>query len=441
MKFPSLGEIAVTSFETLPSSATYAEALRTMLMGDHRHLIISCADRYCVLGVHDLLRLSREAIRQETPLETLPMTPMPMLHKDANILEALDFLKYDTELLAITEGKHQLFGIVAHSDIISSIDPDILMENYRLCDFVKVNKSNRWIRPEESTSSVLADMERYNHDAAIIIVEQRPIGILTTKDILRLLQQNADLSAPIKTYMTAPVQSVHFESTISAALHFMRDKHFKRIVTVDNDGKLAGVITQKELISITYSRWVMMMKKHQQELREINSLLEKRNREIEKIASTDPLTGLYNRMKFIELYVSEYTVMTQRSNAMSLLMIDIDYFKKINDTFGHNTGDQALHAIAQTLSHHLRHVDIICRWGGEEFVALLPTADAPRALMIAEQIRHAVAIQHIQEVPAITVSIGVTQIREGDSLDEAVNRADEALYDAKNSGRNRVCIR
>lgn len=441
MKFPSLGEIAVTSFETLPSSATYAEALRTMLMGDHRHLIISCADRYCVLGVHDLLRLSREAIRQETPLETLPMTPMPMLHKDANILEALDFLKYDTELLAITEGEHQLFGIVAHSDIISSIDPDILMENYRLCDFVKVNKSNRWIRPEESTSSVLADMERYNHDAAIIIVEQRPIGILTTKDILRLLQQNADLSAPIKTYMTAPVQSVHFESTISAALHFMRDKHFKRIVTVDNDGKLAGVITQKELISITYSRWVMMMKKHQQELREINSLLEKRNREIEKIASTDPLTGLYNRMKFIELYVSEYTVMTQRSNAMSLLMIDIDYFKKINDTFGHNTGDQALHAIAQTLSHHLRHVDIICRWGGEEFVALLPTADAPRALMIAEQIRHAVAAQHIQEVPAITVSIGVTQIREGDSLDEAVNRADEALYDAKNSGRNRVCIR
>lgn len=441
MKFPSLGEIAVTSFEALPSSATYAEALRAMLMGDHRHLIISCADRYCVLGVHDILRFSREATHQETLLETLPMTPMPMLHKDANILEALDFLKYDTELLAITEGEHQLFGIVAHSDIISSIDPDILMENYRLCDFVKVNKSNRWIHPEEPTSSVLADMERYNHDAAIIITEQRPIGILTTKDILRLLQQNADLSAPIKTYMTTPVQSVHFESTISAALHFMRDKHFKRIVTVDHDGKLAGVITQKELISITYSRWVMMMKKHQQELHEINSLLEKRNREMEKIASTDPLTGLYNRMKFIELYVSEYTVMTQRSNAMSLLMIDIDYFKKINDTFRHNTGDQALRAIAQTLSHHLRHVDIICRWGGEEFVALLPTAEAPRALIIAEQIRDAVATHKIQEVPAMTVSIGVTQIREGDTLDEAVNRADAALYDAKNSGRNRVCIR
>ncbi len=440
MRFPSIGELATTSLETISTEATLRDAVSKMLTGNHRNIIITCKTSFCIINVHDILRVNHSKTDLSQSLECLQLPQLPTIKKDTNILESLEFLKNDIEHIAVLNDDGSLYGIVAHSDIISSIDPDTLMDNYRLCDFVKVNKSNRWVRPHERTYDVLSDMQRYNHDAALVVENQLPLGILTTKDILRLLQQNSDLNLPISHHMVSPVITIHNEKTINDALRFMKHQNFKRIVTVDDNGKLAGVITQKELISITFSRWVVMMKEYQQELKEINRLLEKKSQKYEKIAATDPLTGLYNRMKFIELYISEYTVMTQRHNAMSLLIIDIDHFKRINDTYGHNTGDDALRALSDILLHVLRNVDVLCRWGGEEFVALLPTAEAQKATAIAEKIRLTVAEQNLEKIPAMTVSIGVTEIREGDTLDEAINRADQALYQAKNTGRNRISI-
>ena len=184
----------------------------------------------------------------------------------------------------------------------------------------------------------------------------------------------------------------------------------------------------------------MLMQEYQEELREINIMLEDKNKEYETKASTDPLTGLYNRYKFSELYLSSYTAMTQRHYDMSLILLDIDFFKKVNDNYGHNMGDQVLIQVSHALLKILRNIDIVCRWGGEEFALLLPHVTIERAEVIANNLRAKIELAHFPEVNNITCSFGVASYKVGDSVDNITQRADIALYDAKDGGRNRVCF-
>lgn len=180
------------------------------------------------------------------------------------------------------------------------------------------------------------------------------------------------------------------------------------------------------------------MKEYQEELSEINSMLIHKNREYENRASFDSLTGLYNRYKFSELYVSTYRTMLQRENKLSLILLDIDHFKRINDTYGHNIGDSVLKRITQTLKENIRNIDIACRWGGEEFLLLLPTATLQSAISIANKIRENIHTIEIEPAGGVTISCGVSEVRIGEEMEEVVERADRALYLAKNSGRNCV---
>ena len=180
------------------------------------------------------------------------------------------------------------------------------------------------------------------------------------------------------------------------------------------------------------------MKDHHAELSEMNHMLENKNKEYEIMASTDPLTGLYNRFKFSELYLSEYKAMIQRDNDMSIILLDIDFFKRINDTYGHNIGDQVLIQVSHALLKTLRSIDIVCRWGGEEFVVLLPTASLDNAVYLAEKLRAHIEELKMDLVSKITASFGVSQVREDDEIHDVIARADKALYLAKNSGKNCV---
>ena len=238
--------------------------------------------------------------------------------------------------------------------------------------------------------------------------------------------------------MSTPVDTIHKDSSIKEALAFVKLKHYKRVIAVDENGVLSGIVTQKELISLTYSRWAMLMNEYQKELIEINMILENKNREYETMASTDSLTGLYNRYKFEELYLSSYKAMLQRHNDLSIILLDIDFFKKVNDDYGHNIGDQVLIQISHALIKTLRNVDIVCRWGGEEFIALLPTANLENASILAEKLRIHLDRLQIDLVGNVTASFGVAQVVEGDAMEDAIARADKALYLAKNSGRNCV---
>jgi diguanylate cyclase (GGDEF)-like protein/PAS domain S-box-containing protein len=167
--------------------------------------------------------------------------------------------------------------------------------------------------------------------------------------------------------------------------------------------------------------------------------------EFRRLAATDYLTGARNRRAFFEQAETEWRRARRHRRNLSLLMLDVDRFKRINDTYGHSVGDDVLRLLVAGCRRILRAEDILGRYGGEEFVALLPEVDIEGAMAIAERLRVQAAST---AVPAggrkihFSVSIGVTEAQlTRETLDDALRRADDALYDAKNSGRDRVCRR
>jgi diguanylate cyclase (GGDEF)-like protein len=168
--------------------------------------------------------------------------------------------------------------------------------------------------------------------------------------------------------------------------------------------------------------------------------------ELKRQARTDFLTGLSSRGHFLEQSELELSRAIRYDNALSIFMIDIDFFKQVNDNHGHKMGDTVLKKLAEVCGNMLRDVDIVGRIGGEEFAILLPETDKNEATEVAERLRTAIANAKVSlstggQSLHFTVSIGVASLAsKGDNLDALLNLADKALYEAKNSGRNRVCI-
>jgi two-component system cell cycle response regulator len=163
-----------------------------------------------------------------------------------------------------------------------------------------------------------------------------------------------------------------------------------------------------------------------------------------ELALTDSLTGLYNR-RYMETHVGTLVERSAaRGKALSVLILDIDYFKSINDNFGHDTGDDVLREFAERLKASIRGIDLACRYGGEEFVVVMPDTDLGVATLVAERIRRRIAgepfpIEKGARGIEVTISIGIaTRTGPQDNASHMLKRADEALYRAKRDGRNRV---
>lgn len=156
-------------------------------------------------------------------------------------------------------------------------------------------------------------------------------------------------------------------------------------------------------------------------------------------ATRDALTGLLNRRAFFDFASRVQAASRRYGHSFSIVMIDIDHFKKINDTYGHDKGDDALRLLARILNENLRESDIIARLGGEEFVIALPNSDSRGASIVSEALRKRIEETSEAGVPAFTVSLGVAErISVNDTVERMLKRADDALYHAKKGGRNRV---
>lgn len=165
--------------------------------------------------------------------------------------------------------------------------------------------------------------------------------------------------------------------------------------------------------------------------------LEELNAQLRIVAATDGLTGLKNRRSFQEDLAANIAESKNTAQPLSLVLLDIDYFKKVNDTFGHLTGDRVLRKLAQHLEVICGEGNIAARYGGEEFALILPRMDEWGALIFAERIRSSVESTFREETP-ITISIGITTMKHGDTETTLQSRADQALYSSKNGGRNQV---
>ena len=170
------------------------------------------------------------------------------------------------------------------------------------------------------------------------------------------------------------------------------------------------------------------------------TVIAKRTRKFEHQANFDTLTQIYNRNMFNQLMEEKLQQATLNHLSMSFVILDIDHFKNVNDTYGHLAGDAVLKHLTALVSKHTRESDIFARWGGEEFILALET-DKENAMKIVENIRILIEKEPFEEVGNITCSFGLTQFQKGDTIKSITNRADEALYEAKESGRNRVCTK
>ncbi|MFZ4480199.1 MAG: sensor domain-containing diguanylate cyclase, partial [Rhodoferax sp.] len=166
-------------------------------------------------------------------------------------------------------------------------------------------------------------------------------------------------------------------------------------------------------------------------------------RRIETMAATDELTGMLNRQAFTILVSRMLASREREPKPVSVLMLDLDNFKRINDRHGHAAGDRVLCSVAQQLQQGLRKSDIAVRWGGEEFLAVLDNCEIDEARQTAEKIRQRIEREAVESGGAqiaLTVSIGVSQFNGKEQLDQTISRADAGLYLAKSGGRNRVCV-
>ncbi|MBB4266464.1 sensor domain-containing diguanylate cyclase [Roseospira visakhapatnamensis] len=161
--------------------------------------------------------------------------------------------------------------------------------------------------------------------------------------------------------------------------------------------------------------------------------------ELEHKATHDPLTGAYNRQVADRVLDQEIRRAERLRTPLSLILVDLDHFKAVNDHFGHLTGDRVLCEVVARLSGRIRETDVLARWGGEEFLIVLPGTDAPGARQLAETLRGAVAHEPFRDAGTITLSQGVAAYLSGESVADWIARADAALYAAKATGRNRVC--
>lgn len=181
------------------------------------------------------------------------------------------------------------------------------------------------------------------------------------------------------------------------------------------------------------------LKETQNDLASAHAQLAIKNKELELLSTTDQLTKLHNRLHLDNVMGKEIYAARRYRHPLSFIIIDVDKFKSVNDTYGHQVGDSVLKDVAKIIKQNVRQSDIAGRWGGEEFVVICPNTDLNGGKILAEKLRKALEAHTFDTVGRKTASFGVSLFREEDDDKDFVGRADEALYVAKETGRNKVC--
>lgn len=230
-----------------------------------------------------------------------------------------------------------------------------------------------------------------------------------------------------------------------------------KIVEKDKDGKLVRMIgahanihdiklaqeklfQQNELLLADNKSLELMINKRTDELEKLNKELQEKIKEVEHNATYDYLTNVYNRRMFEKMFEIEVNRKKRYKHPLSIILIDIDNFKIFNDKYGHKVGDEVLVNLSKLLQKTTRESDTIARWGGEEFVIVLPNSTQKETYQKAEDIRKSIENSSLCESSKVTCSFGVVEHIETDKLNTTFIKVDKALYNAKNSGRNKVCV-
>ncbi len=287
--------------------------------------------------------------------------------------------------------------------------------------------------PSDRLAEVVAAMRANGHSCAIVVEGRRARGILTERDLVRVLDgalSEGDLrNLPVYAVMSPDPICVRFDNTLSEALSLARQHRLRHLPVIDGEDNLVGVITQTDMIDAYV------------ELLEQQARLMRDNEHLQLQSREDPLLGIGNR-RALEVDLERIAATAARHNQpYALALLDVDWFKRYNDRCGHLAGDQALRDLVAAIDDSMREGDSLYRFGGEELLLLMPNTDLEGARLAVERARQAVearAIHHPEsERGILTLSAGVASAP-GVDKDYLVAAADRAMYRAKSSGRNCV---
>ncbi len=284
------------------------------------------------------------------------------------------------------------------------------------------------ISQNEPIQTAAAMMIEYKESCLVVMNGAKPVGILTDRDFV-LLGVNGNAfkkKTLIKEIIKGQLVTINSQAKFSEAFTVLNRYGFKQIPVVER-GKLLGILTLRQML--VYSRNLV-----------IESLEE--NKSLRREIYMDSLTGVYNKRYLNKRIKKEYSKVGRYGIRSSLIFLDIDHFKKINDNYSHEAGDYILKSIGRIIKKQVKKSDIVFRYGGEEFIIITPYSSSPEAAVLAHKIRKTIegtSFRFLKNNFKITVSAGAASISSSNSSSQALDRADKAMYYSKELGRNRVC--
>ena len=312
--------------------------------------------------------------------------------------------------------------------------------NHRVYDYVGKYIGAIGVGLAVDTVQALMEYYKNRYDRQVYFIDKQ--GIVTLRGTSYNDEENIyhmeGLSRFAARILTSPSSSIVYEKHEKKYYlnsRFVPEFDWYLIVAQQEDEaelRIQNSLTINLAVSLIISLVIIIL---------VNLIIAGYQKQLESMATTDKLTGIANRQVFDVLFQQVHSQSKRRKTPLSAIMFDIDYFKEINDTYGHPTGDVILKTLAQTITQSIRESDLFFRWGGEEFLIILPDSDIDRASIVAEKIRKTVeelVITFSGKAVSVTISMGVATMSEGETSDNLVVRSDEALYAAKKKGRNRI---
>lgn len=423
------------SIVTIPSGSPLRKALS--LMAEHQMSCIFIEQNRKPVGIiteRDMTRLVHEKESLDAiTVDHVMSSPIRTISSDAPLHEAIRVMSsHRCRRLGVTDNDGVLAGLITQSDIISGVEGRYT-ESLREVVREKEEQLQKALRLSWEKSLYLDNIMRSSTDSAIIATDL-DLQIKYFNPVAEHL-----LGQPAGEVVGQRLEDIHARHDI------MPNRLNRALAAVKKRGEYNFSIERKDNgIPLSMECRVSGIWDHEQNLvgyvlmlRDITE--RKRLEEQLRMAATiDKLTGIYNRQTLDDLLSREIARCRRYKTPLSIIMADIDHFKHVNDTYGHQVGDKVLHAVAETFRESIRLSDVLGRWGGEEFLIIAPQTAKTSAAPMAEKLRKAIERQSFYHDEPLTVSLGVTEMKEGDTLESLIRRADEALYHAKNLGRNRV---